>query len=65
MTRSYRLPDRGIDPTGIAPDVRIPLPLPDVLTDNVDEWTKWVAADLEKGGGGSDTTIKRARFNEE
>ena len=42
------------------------LPLPDVLTDNVDEWTKWVAADLEKGGGGSDTTIiKRARFNEE
>ena len=61
---AYRA-SKGIDPTGIAPDVRIPLPLPDVLTDNVDEWTKWVAADLEKGGSGSDTTIKRARFNEE
>ena len=62
---AYRA-SKGIDPTGIAPDVRIPLPLPDVLTDNVDEWTKWVAADLEKGGGGSDTTIiKRVRFYEE
>lgn len=48
MTRSYRLPNRGIDSTGIAPDVRIPLPLPRVLYDNVDEWTEWVAADLEK-----------------
>ncbi len=48
MTRTCRLPDRGIDQTGIAPDVRIPLPLPNELTDNVDEWTQWVAADLEK-----------------
>ena len=39
---AYRA-SKGIDPTGIAPDVRIPLPLPDVLTDNVDEWTKWVS----------------------
>lgn len=28
MTRSSRLPDNGIDDTGIAPDVRISLPLP-------------------------------------
>ena len=48
MTRTCRLPDRGIDQTGIAPDVRIPLPLPNELTGNVDEWTQWVAADLEK-----------------
>lgn len=47
MTRSCRLPERGIDSTGIAPDVRIPLPLPTILTDNVDEWTEWVAAELE------------------
>ena len=48
MTRSLRVPDRGIDETGIAPDVRIPLPLPKSLTDNVDEWVEWVANDLEK-----------------
>ena len=30
---------------GIAPDVRIPLPLNEVLTDNVDAWTLWVAED--------------------
>lgn len=48
MTRSCRLPDKGIDQTGIAPDVRIPLPLPETLTDNVDTWTLWVAKELEK-----------------
>ena len=32
---------------GIAPDVRIPLPLPEVLTDNVDAWTLWVAEDMK------------------
>ena len=32
---------------GIAPDVRIPLPLPEVLTDNVDTWTLWVAEDMK------------------
>lgn len=37
-----------IDPTGIAPDIRIPLPYPDKLTDNIDEWVTWVAEDLKK-----------------
>lgn len=37
-----------IDPTGIAPDIRIPLPYPDTLTDNIDEWVIWVAGDLKK-----------------
>lgn len=47
-TRSCRVPEgRGIDATGIAPDVRIPLPLPEILTDNVDEWIVWVAGDLK------------------
>ena len=47
-TRSYRVAaGRGIDKTGIAPDVRIPLPLPGTLTDNVDEWAVWVAEDLK------------------
>ena len=47
-TRSCRVPEgRGIDSAGIAPDVRIPLPLPEVLTDNVDAWTLWVAEDMK------------------
>lgn len=47
-TRSCRVPEgRGIDFAGIAPDVRIPLPLPEVLTDNVDTWTLWVAEDMK------------------
>ena len=37
-----------IDPTGIAPDIRIPLPYPDTLTNNIDEWVIWVAEDLKK-----------------
>ena len=48
MTRTIGLPETGIDATGIAPDVRIPLPLPARLTDNIDEWTIWVAEQLEK-----------------
>ena len=48
MTRSSRLPDEGIDETGIAPDVRISLPLPKVLSDNVDEWGLWIAEDMKK-----------------
>ena len=48
MTRTIGLPDTGIDNTGIAPDVRISLPLPARLTDNIDEWTIWVAEQLEK-----------------
>ena len=47
MTRSSRLPDSGIDDTGIAPDVRISLPLPEILTNNVDEWVLWVAKELK------------------
>lgn len=37
-----------IDGKGIEPDVRINLPLPETLTDNVDEWVLWVAKELEK-----------------
>lgn len=48
MTRSCRLPDGGIDKKGIAPDIRLDLPLPARLTDNVDEWVRWVAEDLKK-----------------
>lgn len=49
VTRSNRIPaGRGIDREGIAPDVRIPLPLPATLADNVDPWVEWVAGDLKK-----------------
>ena len=48
MTRSLRVPDRGVDETGISPDVRITLPLPESLTDKIDSWVIWVADDLEK-----------------
>ena len=48
MSRRMGLPETGIDPTGIAPDVRIDLPLPSKLTDNIDEWVIWVAEQLEK-----------------
>ena len=48
MTRIMGLPATGIDATGMAPDVRIPLPLPTRLTDNVDEWVIWVAQQLEQ-----------------
>lgn len=48
MSRALGLPESAIDPTGIAPDVRIDLPLPARLTDNIDEWTIWVAEQLEK-----------------
>ena len=47
MTVSHRLPDHGIDKTGIAPDVRLDIPYPTELTDNVDEWVLWVAEDLK------------------
>ncbi len=48
MTRSCRVAEgKGIDAAGIAPDVRIPLPLPEELTDNVDTWVCWVADDLK------------------
>lgn len=46
--RSCRLPENGIDKTGIAPDVTIPFNYPGSLTDNIDEWTLWIANELEK-----------------
>ncbi len=48
LSRRLGLPEGGIDATGIAPDVRIDLPLPARLTDNIDEWTIWVAEQLEQ-----------------
>ena len=47
MTVSHRLPDRGIDKEGIAPDVRLDIPYPTELTGNVDEWALWIAEDLK------------------
>lgn len=38
----------NVDLTGIVPDVRITLPYPKQLTDNIDEWVLWVAEDLTK-----------------
>lgn len=37
-----------IDGKGIAPDIRMDLPLPDSLTTNIDEWVLWVAKELNK-----------------
>lgn len=45
--RSCRLPNNGIDKTGIAPDVVIPINYPTSITDNIDEWTLWIANKLE------------------
>ena len=33
---------------GYAPDITIPLPYPEQLTDNIDSWVLWVAKDLKK-----------------
>lgn len=49
VTRSCRVDAGcGIDRDGIAPDVRIDLPLPDSLTTNVDAWVRWTADQLRK-----------------
>lgn len=37
-----------IDGRGIEPDVRIPLPLPDTLSNNIDTWVLWVAEQMNK-----------------
>ena len=37
-----------IDGHGIEPDVRIPLPLPDTLSNNIDTWVLWVAEQMGK-----------------
>lgn len=34
--------------TGYSPDVIIPLPYPEKLTDNIDEWVMWVAKKMKK-----------------
>ena len=34
--------------TGWCPDVIIPLPYPEKLTNNVDDWVLWVAKDMKK-----------------
>ena len=47
MAVSHRLPDHGIDKEGIAPDVRLDIPYPTELSDNVDEWVLWIAEDLK------------------
>jgi Peptidase family S41. len=48
VTVSHRLPDRGIDKEGISPDVRLDIPYPTELTDNIDEWVLWIAQDLKE-----------------
>ena len=49
LTRSCRVDAGcGIDRDGIAPDVRIPLPLPDSLAANIDEWVRWAAEEMRQ-----------------
>ena len=48
IARSCRLPNNGIDKIGIAPDLVIPINYPSSLADNIDEWTLWIANELEK-----------------
>jgi hypothetical protein len=33
---------------GFKPDVMIPLPYPEQLTDNIDSWVLWVAKKMKK-----------------
>lgn len=47
LTCTLGLPATGIDATGIVPDVVIDCDDPQSMTDNVDEWTRWVAAWLK------------------
>ena len=45
---SGRLPERSVDPDCIAPEMIIPLPLPEELTDHIDSWIRWVAEDVKR-----------------
>lgn len=45
-TRTCGLPQTGIDRTGIAPDRIITINYPTSLTDNIDEWVKFIATDM-------------------
>ena len=42
------LTNHGIDGVGIAPDIKITLPYPDEITDNIDSWVFWVKNHMEK-----------------
>lgn len=48
ISRRVILGEGLIDGIGIEPDVRMDLPLPETLTDNIDEWALWVAEELKK-----------------
>lgn len=48
ISRRVILGEGLIDGIGIEPDVRIALPLPDSLTDNIDPWVLWVGEELKK-----------------
>ncbi|MCM1138771.1 MAG: S41 family peptidase [Muribaculum sp.] len=45
-TRTCGLPQTGIDRTGIAPDRTITINYPTSLTDNIDEWVKFITYDM-------------------
>lgn len=48
ISRRVIIGQQLIDGRGIEPDIRLELPLPDSLTNNIDEWVRWVAEDLKK-----------------
>ncbi len=48
MSRSKRLPDKGIDETGIKPDIRIKLSNPKTLGTKIDQWTIWISKEMSK-----------------
>ncbi|MDE5880762.1 MAG: hypothetical protein K2H60_03450 [Muribaculaceae bacterium] len=48
ISRTCKLEYNGIDKTGIAPDVIVPIDYPKSLTNNIDEWTLWIANEIEK-----------------
>lgn len=48
ISRRVIMGENLIDGHGIEPDIRMDLPLPDSLTNNIDEAVRWVAEDLRK-----------------